>query len=455
MLQPVSDQDSGYGELVEPPPSLWRLVEEQVPVTERAEIKRILGDAAVDLSLELHGEVEVLLDIWRDLKSTSWCPRQSSPHSLSSLLADPPVIKDMVTQEIRMLLLSVRQKARRDGLDEERVLSKYNPKVVNYVMGESRPPSRIGSSCSRYSGGRRSQTGSTGRDLRPLSSLSSGSSIEDDLEELKDKLKISDIDEVIAHLKSLLEDECRTLEKDISFLQQRLELEHQYGAESQAASPEPSLSELKEERRIIEADLHLQQSPVTSLLYQKNTSKSTKRPLDAPTISLSENQRARAASRRSLSGGLRDSELKVAPCPPSSKLKVQENRRPSSGNISGPLIPTCAALPLPPAVNAKSEQSKDIRTRTVLNQPSKSQSIAVKDMFRSSPDRHKNSETILKATYGQNPETSSAVRDPDKSFLGLDSGFVPTPPQVQRPTGTSSSSSTLRRLRTQQSISPS
>ena len=37
--------------------SLWELVEEHVPLPERPEVKRVLGETTVDLSLELRAEV--------------------------------------------------------------------------------------------------------------------------------------------------------------------------------------------------------------------------------------------------------------------------------------------------------------------------------------------------------------------------------------------------------------
>lgn len=40
-----------------PPLSLWHLVEQHVPFHEQDEIKNMLGDSLVELSLELHDEV--------------------------------------------------------------------------------------------------------------------------------------------------------------------------------------------------------------------------------------------------------------------------------------------------------------------------------------------------------------------------------------------------------------
>ncbi|XP_066454123.1 LOW QUALITY PROTEIN: coiled-coil domain-containing protein 24 [Eleutherodactylus coqui] len=243
MLRPASGQDSGYGELLEPPPSLWSLVEGEVPRSERAEVKRILGEAAVDLSLDLHAEMVALLEVRRDIRSTCASAGHRPPSSSISVLVDPPVVKNMVTQEIRMLLLSVR--ARHQGLDGERAFSKYNPKVVSFVMGTERPESRARPEDSRTSD---PPPGGSADDERPLSSLSN---MEDDLEELKDKLQISQIDEVLLHLRALLAAECQMLEAGVKILQQHLEAEHQY------MEAEPSLTELKEERRVLELDLQL------------------------------------------------------------------------------------------------------------------------------------------------------------------------------------------------------
>ncbi|XP_075472332.1 coiled-coil domain-containing protein 24 [Ascaphus truei] len=478
MLVPSDDRDSGYGDAVESTPSLWRLVEKQVLVSERAEIKRILGEAAIDLSLELHAEVEVLLGVWREQRSDCPTSDQRSFQSSCSVLADPPVIKDMVTQEIRMLLLSVRQKACRDGLDEDQALSKYNPKVVCFVMGIDRPESRVSrpsSVRSREQGVSRPQTGSSGGDERPSSSLSIGSSIEDDLETLKEKFNISDIDEVVRHLRSFLEEECRTLEKDISFLQHRLYEEHLHTGGLQPP-PEPSLTELKEERRVIERDLQLKQSATSSFHSHRKMltrTSNVSRPLDAVIRSPTENQHRVLSNVRPQSGCLQDNGPKVAPSPPNAKLKVQGIKKSSIVPIASVTRPSPN---LPASYRFRSsekltagvgEESVNVISCIASHSPIKNADIALsRDRIQglSCPmdDLQKGPAPLLKVMLGQVlpsdcafVEQTQVVPKLGLGSKGLDAVFVPSPPPVQRPAGGTNSFSTHRRVRTLQSNSSS
>ncbi|XP_044130321.1 coiled-coil domain-containing protein 24 isoform X2 [Bufo gargarizans] len=416
MLQPTSDQDSGYGEFLESPPSLWSLVEEQVPRSERAEIKRILGDAAVDLSLDLHAEVEVLLELWRDARSSCPSAVQSSPSS-GSILADPPLIKDMVTQEIRMLLLSVRTKARHHGLDEDQAVSKYNPRVVSFVIGTAgRPESRARSSESRWS---RPPSGCRAVSERSFSSLSTSSSIEDDLEELKDKLQISHIDEVILHLRSLLEDECRTLEADVITLQRRLEVEWQY---AEALQAEPSLTELKEERRILERDLQLDQLPAPKMA-------SSGKPNIVRLLDMGRRRQNAGCilSLKMSSTPDLQSDRPLTPCPPDPRLKTPQGRT-VRRDLAGPGALSCAAAY---PVTAPEEPGLSSPHRFIQERTARVYSPLGRGTVRP-PSLPAN---------GTAPFTYEAPAPPGNTLL------VPLPPKVRRPPGSSGPAPAFRRVR--------
>ncbi|XP_018113853.1 coiled-coil domain-containing protein 24 isoform X2 [Xenopus laevis] len=458
-MQPFSDQDSGYGEILEPPPSLWRLVEQQVPVSERPEFKRILGEAAVDLSLELHAEFEILLDLWRELRSTCLTLSKSSIHNNSFLLADPPVIKDMVTQEIRMLLIAVRQKARQEGRDIDQALSKYNAKIVNFAMGTAQSDSRINSGTGarlKDQGTNRQQMGS-----RPVSSLSTGSNIEEDLEEIMEKLKISDIDEVISHLQSLLEEECKALERDLVSLQQRLEEEHLYATEVQTSLPEPSLAELREERRVLERDLQLNQLAVTSKDSQRNLTVS--RSIETVPRSSSGSHKLKL-SRRPLSGNLQGSELSISPCTPASMPASPAAERNRALSFTS-LLPTPLTPPAPyqpkafgKATSGGSEQSIERGTAVASHRHITSPSNAQKrDLLQNCLSCEIPLSTRMSGKF---PPPDCVVTEQTQSLFRqglvpqkLDLPFVPSPPAVQRPSNSSKSLSSFRRVRSQQSHS--
>uniref|UniRef100_A0A8C0KXS9 Coiled-coil domain containing 24 n=1 Tax=Canis lupus dingo TaxID=286419 RepID=A0A8C0KXS9_CANLU len=56
----------------------------------------------------------------------------------SSLLAPPPLLRDLVRQELRQLLLSLRQKAIREGRDQTQAWVQYSPRVLRFALEEPR-----------------------------------------------------------------------------------------------------------------------------------------------------------------------------------------------------------------------------------------------------------------------------------------------------------------------------
>nr|XP_025952571.1 coiled-coil domain-containing protein 24 isoform X2 [Dromaius novaehollandiae] len=182
-------------------PSLWGLLEVRVPPGERLAVRHMLGEEAVERSLELHAEVAVLQELWQERRATS--PGAGS----QALLAAPPQLRELVRGEIRLLLLSLQQRAAQEGRDGGRAVARYSPHVVSFAM-----------------------EGTAGRrhDILPQD---------------------------ITAPRSMLEEECRDLEKHITHLQRCLEEEH--WAAMGPPAPEPTLAELQDQRRAMEQDLQL------------------------------------------------------------------------------------------------------------------------------------------------------------------------------------------------------
>ncbi|XP_047645302.1 coiled-coil domain-containing protein 24 isoform X1 [Phacochoerus africanus] len=188
--------------------SLWELVEEHVPLPERPEVKRILGETTVDLSLELRAEVVMLRSLLLEARS-SQAPGSCPTSDPSSLLAPPPLLRDLVRQELRQLLQGLRQKAICEGRDQTQAWVQYSPRVLRFALEEPR--------CDVP-------------EQKRLQMKAGEPGCHRDLSIIKDQLDVSHIDEVAGHLRAalgatppcpraLLEEECRTLEREIPTLQ--------------------------------------------------------------------------------------------------------------------------------------------------------------------------------------------------------------------------------------------
>ncbi|XP_032970806.1 coiled-coil domain-containing protein 24 isoform X1 [Rhinolophus ferrumequinum] len=214
--------------------SLWELVEEHVPFPERPEVKRILGETTVDLSLELRAEVMMLRSLLQEARA-SQTPGSRPTSDPSSLLAPPPLLRDLVRQELRQLLQGLRQKAIYEGRDQTQAWVQYSPRVLRFALKEPR--------CDF-----------TEQEIFQMRAGEPSSSHRD-LSVIKDQLNMCNIDEVAGHLRSLLEEECHTLAREIPILQRCLEEEYTGAPQPSEATLEPSLAELKEQKAAMQQEL--------------------------------------------------------------------------------------------------------------------------------------------------------------------------------------------------------
>lgn len=242
----------------QPPLSLWKLVQQHVPEHEREEIKSMLGESLIDQSLELHEEVDTLLEIWRDYRD------ETSRTQPASRLPEPPGLRDRLVQEIQFFVGSLKEKARHQGVNADKFLSRHNTEVLDYALESARPDSARPSS-------RLTARGNDGRETPMICSpacsdrTSEASVLSEEVEAMNDKLNVLKFDEVVAHLRETLEEEIETLLRDIGFLQNCLDEEATFRAEvTGTLSREPTLTDLKEERSTLEKDLLSNMSSQTS-----------------------------------------------------------------------------------------------------------------------------------------------------------------------------------------------
>ncbi|XP_041359160.1 coiled-coil domain-containing protein 24-like [Gigantopelta aegis] len=237
-----------YGSGYEAPLSLWKLVEQHVPEHEREEVRNLLGESLIDQSLELHEEVDTLLEIWRDYREET-----DLEIAQPTRLPEPPELRERLVQEISFFTTSIKEKAKNQGIDPEKLLSSHNSEIIEYAQEISLPSTER--SFSRLQTSRSKDGFETPRVGTP-DRLSTNSSISESVESMSDKLNMLHFDEVLQHLRSTLQEEVNLLLEDINFLQQCLDDEASFRAGGGLTlTREPTLTELKEERSSLEKEL--------------------------------------------------------------------------------------------------------------------------------------------------------------------------------------------------------
>ncbi|XP_029931226.1 coiled-coil domain-containing protein 24 [Myripristis murdjan] len=247
--------------------SVWSLLVEHVPKAELPAVQAALGCSLVDMYTEAYSEMEMWQGIWQRIQRDG---NHGNRAGSQPALPDPPAIKELLRAEIQMLLQSVRERASREGRDAEEVLLRYDSDTVNYAMCY---PNNCPSNCSYP--GNCSCFGNTNliqHGNRSTSRCSVQSSVHDEIEAVQDKLNVTDINQVVAHLRSVLMQECQALKSQVKHIQETI----QQKCSSQCKDKtEPTISELREQRRIIQMDLELPTPQLISFPSSSSTSSSS------------------------------------------------------------------------------------------------------------------------------------------------------------------------------------
>ncbi|XP_016525159.1 coiled-coil domain-containing protein 24 isoform X1 [Poecilia formosa] len=221
-----------------PGQSLWSLITEHVSESELLKIHAALGDPLVDMYTEVHSEAEMWHKKWQE----TLC--YGSHRLQGSRLSDPPVVKELVRAEAKMLLETLKGRACNSEIDSEELLLQYKPETLSYVLGHQ-----------EIVYGRSSNLKTADNFNRPSFCSPVMSSAESEIEAVKDMLNVTEIHRVITPLRCVLLAECEALTKMTKHFKKNIKLKciSQCGLKK----PEPSLTELKELRAAIQTDLKL------------------------------------------------------------------------------------------------------------------------------------------------------------------------------------------------------
>ncbi|XP_078120213.1 coiled-coil domain-containing protein 24 [Sander vitreus] len=268
-----------------PGQSLWSLVAEHVPGSELPKIQAALGHSLVDMYTEVHTEMEMWHKMWQESQQGNNRSRTGTPlpRQQASPLADPPAVKELVRAEVKMLLQSLSEKASREGRDGEELLFRYKPETVDYAL------SHLDSCYRNYK-----NPVNTDNIRRPSSHCSVQSNAEDEIEAMKDKLNVIDIDQVVDRLRSVLMEECEALNRLVKHFKGNIK--HKCRSQWEFDQSEPTVADLKELRGAIQMDLDLYPSSLAAL-----PSASSPLPLKQLKNRLSAGQRVSDETLRSLS----------------------------------------------------------------------------------------------------------------------------------------------------------
>nr|XP_039262246.1 coiled-coil domain-containing protein 24-like [Styela clava] len=215
-----------------PPLCVWEVIEESVSAEKVPVIRTLLGESKVDYANDLRNELNILLEIWNEISEDKIPNFHISTKTTG--FPEPPKQREMLIREIQLLLQNLKENENDFGQTLPSDSNEQIIKFMNYISEDQRAapsPNVL---------------------LRPSSRDSSSSLLDNgEIGLVAKNIEVLEIETPIDVLKRSLQCECEILTEDIEYIRKCVE----EGRCDFEPVVEPSLNELKQERKKLENHL--------------------------------------------------------------------------------------------------------------------------------------------------------------------------------------------------------
>ncbi len=135
--KPTLTESNAYA----PPESLWQFIKASAEEKELDSIKSRIGESLIETNIDLHNEVDSLLEIWREFRAeTSMKLNRSNQLKTSySSLPEPPNIRETIKKEIYFFVKQMREQYKtEDAFCKQIINNKHNLTVINYALNQTK-----------------------------------------------------------------------------------------------------------------------------------------------------------------------------------------------------------------------------------------------------------------------------------------------------------------------------